>query len=232
VNRWNLWEKILFGAFLFWSAAGLIFTIAHFDPAAVARWPVPAGLAAFVEACLFTGDPILILLAFANSHLHAARQWNPALARRWALLVLVCALAVETLGVYTGFPFGSYRYTHRFGPLLGVVPLTIPLAWHVVVTNAWFLARAFARSRLAQATLTGAICTLYDFILEPFATGPKHYWMWQNGQIPLQNYIAWFFLSGLLAWFFAPQATPRYPRDPRPALLLGLTLLIFAAGRL
>jgi hypothetical protein len=172
VKRWPTWEKILFGAFLFWSGAGLIFTLGRFTPEAVGAWPVPGWLRDFVDGCLRTGDFLLILLAFANTHVHAARQWGPALARRWALIVLVVALAIETLGVATGFPFGPYYYTDRFGPMLGVVPLTIPLAWQVVVTNALFLARGLVRnrSRLGEAALSGAICTAYDFILEPFAT--------------------------------------------------------------
>ncbi len=96
------------------------------------------GLRALVAGCLRIGDPILILLAFANTHAHAAREWTPATARRWGLIILVAALGIETAGVMTGLIFGSYRYTDRFGPMLGVVPLTIPLAWHVVVTNALF----------------------------------------------------------------------------------------------
>jgi uncharacterized membrane protein len=234
MKRWHGFERAAFAAFLFWSAAGLIFTWGKISPETVAGWPVAAWLRAFIDLCVRTGDPLLIVLAFANTHLHAARQWGPAPARRWALIVCLCALAVETLGAATGFPFGSYHYTHRFGPMLGVVPLTIPLAWHVVVTNAIFIVRALAReqSRLVQAAGTGLVCTAYDFILEPFATGSaRQYWIWQGGAVPVQNYLAWLIVSGLLAWGFAPALVTRDPRDPRPAVILGVTLLIFVAGR-
>ena len=233
MKRWSAWEKAVFTAFLFWSAAGLIFTLGQITPDSVATWPLPGMLRSFISGCLWVGDPVLILLAFANTHLHAARQWSPPAARRWALIVLACALAVETVGVRTGFPFGAYHYTGRFGPMLGVVPFIIPLAWHVVVTNALFLARAFAprAPRFIPAALTGLICAVYDFVLEPFATGAKHYWSWEGGTVPLQNYIAWFVLSTLLAGFCAPRAAAgRNPRDLRPAVLLGVTLLIFLAG--
>ncbi len=232
-RTWNRLEKGLFVAFLVWSAAGLIFTLLRISPDSIAHWPMPGWLGHFVDLCLSTGDPILIILAFANTHLHAARQWPARVARRWGLIVLVCSFAVETLGACTGFPFGSYQYTSRFGPLLGVVPATIPLAWYVVVTNSLFIIRAIAphSSRLAEAAWTGLLCTIYDFILEPFATTVKHYWIWNNNLIPLQNYVAWFVLSGLLAWFFAPTASLRFPIDSRPRLILCITLLIFAAGR-
>jgi len=225
-------EKIACAAFLVWSAAGLIFTLGRISPDTIAHWPVPAGLSRFVDLCLQTGDPILILLAAINTHLHAARQWSAGIARRWGMIVLVCAFAFETFGTITGFPFGAYHYTDRFGPMLGVVPLTIPFAWHVVVTNALFIVRAVApyASRLAEAALAGLLCTLYDFVLEPFATTVKQYWIWTEGTIPPLNYVAWFVLSALLVRLFAPTLSSRVRLDPRPALILCVTILIFLAG--
>jgi uncharacterized membrane protein len=231
-RQWNLVEKISFAAFVIWSAAGLIFTLERISPDTVAHWPIPAWLGQFVGLCLQTGDPILILLAFANTHLHAVRQWSAGIARRWGVIVLVCAFGIETFGAIIGFPFGDYHYTDRFGPVLGVVPLTIPLAWHVVVTNALFVVRAVAPHlpRLAEAALAGLLCTLYDFILEPFATTVKHYWIWTEGTIPPLNYVAWFVLSALLVRVFAPTLSSRHRLDPRPVLILGITILIFLAG--
>jgi len=232
IVSWNIVDKIAFAAFLFWTAAGLTFTIKHINPGVVAHWPIPGWLRQFVDGCLQTGDPILILLAFINSHLHAARQWTAGIARRWAVIVLIFAFCIETFGAKTGLPFGAYTYTDRFGPMLGIVPLTIPLAWHVVVTNALFVIRAFAPhlSRLAEAALAGALCTLYDFILEPFATTVKGYWIWTEGFIPPLNYIAWFVLGALLVRLFAPTISNRYRFDPRPFLILALTIAIFLAG--
>jgi hypothetical protein len=78
----------------------------------------------------------------------------------------------------------------------------------------------------------GVICVIYDFILEPFATTVKGYWQWSEGSIPLLNYIAWFVLSALLVRLFAPTLSSRVRWDPRPALVLACTLLIFLAGEL
>jgi uncharacterized membrane protein len=232
VVGWNVAEFIALAAFLIWSAAGLTFTIGHISPAIIATWAIPVPLRQFANLCLDYGDPILIVLAFTNTHLHAARQWTSGVARRWAVIVILCAFVIETFGTITGLPFGEYHYTDGFGPMLGFVPLTIPLAWHVVVTNALFLVRAGAPhvSRWIEAALVGLICTLYDFILEPFATTVKHYWTWTSGAIPHINYISWFALSALLVLLFAPTLSTRHPRDWRPALILGLTVSIFLAG--
>ena len=229
-NPWSFVEISALAAFVIWTAAGLIFT--RVSPDTVAHWPIPHWLGRFVDFCLKNGDPILILLAFANTHLHAARQWTPAIARRWGLILLVCAFGIETFGAITGFPFGDYHYTDRFGPMLGVVPLAIPLAWHVVVTNALFIVRDAAPNALplAEAAMAGLLCMGYDFVLEPFATTVKHYWIWTGGTIPPLNYAAWFVLSGLLVRLFAPALITRHRLDPRPVLILIFTILIFVAG--
>lgn len=212
----------------------MIFTLLRLSPEAVVSWPLPGWLTRFIHFCLSYGDPILILLAFANTHFHAARKWSAPKARHWGLIILAASLAVETLGVCTGFPFGAYSYTDNFGPPLGVVPFTIPFAWHVVVTNSLFIVRALAPhgSRLSEAVAVGLLCTVYDFILEPFATTVRHYWIWSGGTIPLQNYASWFILSGILTWLFAPTVASfsRF-RDWRPAIILSVMLLIFIAGR-
>jgi uncharacterized membrane protein len=234
VAGWNVVEQIAFSAFVFWSVAGLIFTLYHITPGTVARWPITVGLRDFIDGCIRNGDPILILIAFINTHLHAARQWTAGVARRWGAIILVCAYATEWCGTTFSIPFGDYHYTDRFGPMLGVVPLVIPLAWHVVVTNALFLVRAVTpnASQLIEAMLAGALCTLYDFVLEPFATIVKHYWNWTEGAVPPLNYVAWFVLSVLLIRFAAPTLSTRYRFDPRPLLILGFTVAIFIAGAL
>jgi len=100
------------------------------------------------------------------------------------------------------------------------------------VTNALFLVRAIAPHlpRLAESALAGLLCTIYDFILEPFATTVKGYWIWSDGTVPPLNYIAWFVLSTILIRLFAPAISNRYRLDPRPLLILCLTIAIFLAG--
>jgi len=234
VERWNAVELMAFGAFVIWAAIGLIFTLYHITAGSVAKWPISSDLRDFVDSCLRNGDAILILLAFINTHLHAARQWMPGVARTWGAIILLCAYGIEYCGASTGFPFGVYHYTDRFGPMLGVVPLTIPLAWHVVVTNALFLVRAVVpyASRLIEAMLAGALCTLYDFVLEPFATNVKHYWKWDEATVPPVNYVAWFILSVVLVRFFAPTLSSRFRFDLRPWVIWGFTVAIFVAGAL
>jgi len=229
-ESWNLLDVIALLAFLIWGGAGLYFTIKHVSAATVTGWSLSPALTQFINLCMEHGDPVLILLAFINTHLVAARHWTSGIARRWGVLVLLTAYGIEWLGVRTGFPFGQYHYTDTFGPMLGPVPLAIPLAWHVVVTNALFVVRMVASScsRLTELGLVGLLCALYDFVLEPFATKVRHYWVWADGTVPPLNYAAWFVLSALMVALFAPALGLRHRVDLRPVIILVVTLLIFA----
>jgi uncharacterized membrane protein len=228
-SPWNPAEGSFFAAFLLWSAAGLVFTVERITPKVIVQWSLPDGLGAFVNFCLHHGDPILILLAAANTHLLAVRQWTAHDARNWAGWILVLSFGVEMLGVRTGLPFGDYTYTDRFGPLCFGVPLAIPLAWYVVVTNVLFVIRAVlpSFSPTLEAALGGLLCMLYDFTLEPFATTLKGYWLWKEGDVSPLNYPAWFVVSALLIRCFAPSLLTRYRLDPRPWLILAIMILIF-----
>lgn len=42
-----------------------------------------------------------------------------------------------------------------------------------------------------------AIATCFDIILEPVAV-KLNFWSWENGHIPLLNYICWFIISAVL----------------------------------
>jgi putative membrane protein len=234
MKSWHAIDWLLFLAFVIWSAAGLTFILLQISPATIEGWKVPPDLKTFVSGCLTWGDPVLILLAFANTHLHAARQWSAGVARRWALVIVPITFGIEWAGSNFGIPFGDYRYTANFGPTLLGVPLAIPLAWHVVLTNTLFVVRALAPNftLLPEALITGFLCTVYDFVLEPFATQVKSYWVWTDKSVPPLNYVAWFVISALLVRILAPALGTRYRLDPRPWLILGLTLAIFIAGRL
>lgn len=114
-------------------------------------------------------------------------------------------IALEYLGVLTGFPFGSYRYTGVLVPELpGDVPLAIGFAWLFVIVSGSFTARRLfpGSARSAGTTLAmvlgGAVlAVVLDLLLEPVAYHVKNYWQWIPGDgayygIPVSNFVAWF----------------------------------------
>jgi putative membrane protein len=229
-------EKILFACLVFWSGAGLIFTLFKIDAAHPRLAALAPGLKEFVMACFGWGDFFLMLLAAANLYAYTFGAWGKRDAITWAVVICVVGAGVEILGTLTGFPFGSYTYSAKFGPVIGgVLPLAIPLAWFCVVTASLVIVlRVIPHCGVIRvAALTATATTFLDWIMEPFATLIKGYWIWQNGIIPLQNYISWWAVTFLLVL-----TRPLYaklnaaPADIRPVFVLVSFLVLFAAARL
>jgi uncharacterized membrane protein len=228
-------EPFLLGAFLFWLAAGLITTCANLTLVGVENWNTPVFLKRFVAGCIRVGDPLLIFLAAINVYLAAVRQWGLTSARRWAFGVVMITGIVETVGTKTGFPFGSYYYTANFGPrIAGVLPVTIPLAWLVIVTSLILIFRQAQpqAGRILTAAVVATGATLLDAIMEPFATQIKMYWLWEGGVIPLQNYLAWWVVTfGLVLGLLPRREQLTIGRDWRPHLVLGGIVVLFGVTR-
>lgn len=121
----------------------------------------------------------------------------------WALVVYLVTLFLEILGVHTGLVFGSYLYGETLGLALLGVPLVIGFNWVLVVLGAVLLANGWFANLYLASLAAGALCVFFDFILEPVAISPVFdYWQWAGGDIPLQNYAAWFVIATLAAAAF------------------------------
>lgn len=120
-------------------------------------------------------------------------------------LLFVLGVGLEYIGVLTGFPFGSYRYTGVLVPELpGGVPVAIGFAWLLIVISGSFAASRFVlpahKSAVGVAALSvlGALFAVgLDLLLEPVAYHVKGYWQWLAGDggyygIPWSNFVAWF----------------------------------------
>jgi putative membrane protein len=119
----------------------------------------------------------------------------------WGTAVYLVTFFLEALGVATGLVFGEYRY----GPTLGLaafgVPLVIAFNWAVVVYGAVRMTGRRKRSDFMTAVMTGAVATMFDWIMEPVAIR-LDYWTWAGGDIPLHNYIAWFVIATISAYAY------------------------------
>ena len=120
-------------------------------------------------------------------------------------------ISTEMIGVNTGLLFGHYQYGNVLGPKLYGVPVLIGFNWFIIV----FCAGCFFNQMvvklvqkynyhiteriLAIAVVIGgaAIATCFDVILEPVAV-KLNFWTWDNGHIPMLNYICWFVISAFM----------------------------------
>jgi bisanhydrobacterioruberin hydratase len=153
----------------------------------------------------------------------------------WATGTVVATWAIEVVGVHTGLVFGEYLYGKGLGaPLLGVPPL-IGFNWFLVClgTLLWVLPWAESRgvSRLGVALVVAILAMGFDWVMEPVAM-TLGYWSWTGGDIPLQNYAAWFVIAFLasLSYLYLPEKDRA--RSRLPAIHVAVQLLFFAGLRL
>jgi putative membrane protein len=232
-------------AFLVWTAIGFIVLPLNIGERQARVWIANPALLHLAIAFLRQSDAIWILLAASNVYLHIAASEGLATARRWAAIILVASAGFEWIGVRSGFPFGTYRYTDQFGWRLGgVVPAAIPLAWLVILLCGRYLVLAIwpQASRLKVALGVAAVAVLTDLNLEFVAWKVRGYWIWYPGGSgaevprwpPLQNYLSWFLLSFALGLLLRPSYELRLnrPSPARPILILALMNLLFACAQL
>ncbi|MGE4453851.1 MAG: carotenoid biosynthesis protein [Sphaerochaeta sp.] len=149
----------------------------------------------------------------------------------WSLLTFLVTLFLEILGVATGLIFGAYRYGNTLGLQLMKVPLLIGINWTIIILGIADGLREKVRKPSLAALLTASLTVLFDYVMEPVAIA-YDYWSWTGGSIPLQNYIAWFFIAFLFSYLFFQQRLRSVSKVPTIIVVVQffffLSLRIFA----
>jgi uncharacterized membrane protein len=142
---------------------------------------------------------VTVVLGYAVSTAHAFTTRG---LRTGATLLAVTTgggLAVEALGVLTGFPFGGYVYGDALGPRLFGVPVVVPLAWTWMAWPAWLAAAHLARTAAARVGLAAIGLAGWDLFLDPQMVAAG-YWRWTEPigaglpgvpDVPVRNFLAW-----------------------------------------
>jgi len=166
----------------------------------VLHWGVFAGV-------ILQGGAVLAVL-------HAT--WGTRETVRVAAIVMPLAWLVEFIGSTTGIPFGAYHYTATLAPLLGGVPLVIPLAWLMMLPPAWAVASILTRRHRGWrfVAVSALAFTAWDLFLDPQMVG-WGYWVWeQPGQyfgVPLMNFVGWLLSAALITLAVRPKELPVLP---------------------
>jgi putative membrane protein len=135
------------------------------------------------------------------------------------VLSFFLGMVSEIIGVQTGLLFGNYAYGAIMGFQIAEVPLIIGLNWFVVIYSAvatiFYFTRKFGPANGLKPTdtassppglnvLIGAafLATFFDWVMEPVAVN-LGFWTWAgDGQIPVLNYLSWFFISIIMMSIF------------------------------
>lgn len=122
------------------------------------------------------------------------------------LLFFLAGILVEWIGVTTGFPFGVYHYGKTLGLKVDGVPYMIGINWAMLVLITGTLASKITHNTLIKILIGASLMVFLDLFIEPTAEA-LDLWHWQNGNIPLSNYIAWFAMASGLHWLFQETIT-------------------------
>lgn len=154
-----------------------------------------AGLLALVVGEL----PVIIALL----HFASWTRWRTALLGLAVMYAI--AYASEFLGTHTGVVFGRYEYSPTaIGPLIGLVPILLPLAYFSMGYAAYLVTRILlgnARRRLGgielilTSLLAAFIMTAIDIVSDPIASTLLGKWTWIDGGsffgVPVHNFLGW-----------------------------------------
>ena len=118
-------------------------------------------------------------------------------AAGWLGVLIAYTYAIEGVGVRTGWPYGTFEYTVSLGPMLGGVPVALPVFFVPLVVNAYLLYLLLSGSRASSAwvrlvAVAPAVVAM-DVVLDPGAVAVG-FWTFGGGAfygIPLSNYAGW-----------------------------------------
>lgn len=142
------------------------------------------------------------------------------------------ALAVKTLAVKTGLPYGNFHYTDTLGQkLFDTTPWVVALAYPLVLLISFWFASKFTRS-FGRVIIAAILATLLDVVLDP-ATVTLQFWEWETPGpfygVPIINFIGWLatsFIGAVLLHFL-------WGKEQRVKASLaysGFALLLFWTG--
>jgi putative membrane protein len=143
----------------------------------------------------------------------------------WLLAAGVITFFIEVAGVATGKIFGAYAYTDILGAKVFGVPPLIGFNWMLVLFGSINLAQIISKRTALQISIATLCAPLFDFVMEPVAVA-FNYWQWQGGAPPVQNYIVWGVISGILCGLYL--LCRCNAQRPLPAFYLGIQFCYFA----
>lgn len=122
--------------------------------------------------------------------------------------IAVAGWMLEVAGVRTGQIFGEYAYGRTLGYQVVNVPITIGINWVLLVMVTGAVVQEWnVGGKIGRAALGAGLMTALDVLIEPVAVH-FDFWQWNNNNIPVQNFIAWWVASFFFHWVYISADLP------------------------
>ena len=132
----------------------------------------------------------------------------------------------EYLGVNYGLLFGTYSYGDNLGIKFWGVPLMICVNWGLLTIITADLSRVVHKNIIVRSFMGGVLMMILDVIIE--VSAPRFdYWEFENNNVPLKNYIAWFII-GTIAHYLYNQICLKTNTKLSIHLLVAITFFFFS----
>ncbi len=113
------------------------------------------------------------------------------------IFIFLTSFIIEMIGVKQGYIFGDYQYGKTLGVKLFDTPMIIGLNWLLLLYCTHVVVKKMRTGILIGSLFAALLMVVYDIFLEPAAIY-LDMWRWEAGDVPLQNYVAWFIISFFL----------------------------------
>ena len=177
-------------------------------------------------------EGVLVLLATASTLASCSRQLPAQNVLLAAVIILLTAGGIVSLGALTAVPFGPFSYNpDAIGQMFfHCLPWPVPFIWLVLLLNSCGVARLILRSwrqrrdyGLWLIGLTALLTVMLELGLECFATMVQGYWSWKPTRLPWDwytapwaNFLAWAVTAVLILAFVTPALIRKKPGRPPP----------------
>jgi uncharacterized membrane protein len=141
------------------------------------------------------------------------------------VIVFISGFLIELAGVRSGAIFGHYWYGETLGLKLFGIPLIIGVNWVMLMYLAGVLSNHSRGNIFVKSLIGGIFPVALDILIEQKAQY-FDFWLWLDGYIPLQNYIAWYLISVVFLILFH---SLNFNKESRLAPVLYLIQLMFFA---
>lgn len=123
-----------------------------------------------------------------------ARKTKKPLFTLFLFLCFLTGMAVEWIGIHTGWLFGDYAYGANLGAKFDGVPLIIGINWGILSVVTCTAAAYFNWKPIFKALFSALLMMGLDILIEPVAID-SDYWQWHSTNIPVFNYVCWYLIA-------------------------------------